>query len=287
MLEQSISRDIQISIQVEKPKLQLMIDFNQVLQSILNICINAGDAMPGGGNLSIKTSEVILDEEDRGSRQYMTPGAYCLIQVHDTGHGFAPEIRERIFEPFFTTKGQGKGTGLGLSIALGIIQSHMGHLEIASGEGRGTTASIYLPVADSGHQLDETNRVSEETGVMNATVMIVDDDRDFLTMAEEMLSACGYNVVSASSGMQALEIYRLDQGNIDIVLLDMIMPEMDGSRLFREIKKLNPGVRAVLCSGFSIDEQAREILSEGIEGYLQKPFQIRDLFRVISRILTN
>ena len=172
-------------------------DFNQILQAMLNICNNACDAMPDGGVLSIEASETILDDKYCRNRPGVRPGKYCLVEIRDTGHGFDPLIKEKLFDPFFTTKGQGKGTGLGLSISLGIMQSHKGHIDIENRPGGGATARLYLPAIDPGESLPHDAPKTINGKLLKATILVVDDTPDFLSMLTEILDTEGFKAIPA------------------------------------------------------------------------------------------
>jgi CheY-like chemotaxis protein len=257
-------------------------DRGQIEQVFLNMYVNAWQAMPGGGELILSTENVILDEPFVKPHK-MQPGRYVKISITDTGIGMDEATRQRVFEPFFTTKGRGRGTGLGLASAYGIVKNHGGIITLYSERGHGTTFNIYLPVSASAAVAD----ASLERQVMKGTetILIVDDEDIVLDVGVEVLKTLGYRVLSARSGPEAIEIYRQKNGEIDMVILDMIMPEMGGGRVFDAMKGINASVKVLLASGYSLNGQASHILSRGCGGFIQKPFSIIDLSRKIREIL--
>jgi PAS domain S-box-containing protein len=257
-------------------------DRGQIEQVFLNMYVNAWQAMPGGGELTLSTQNMILDETFVKPHK-AKPGRYVKISITDTGIGMDEATRQRVFEPFFTTKGRGRGTGLGLASAYGIIRNHGGFITLYSERGHGTTFNLYLPVSASGAVAD----ASLERQVIKGTetILIVDDEDIVLDVGVEVLKTLGYQVLAARGGPEAIEIYRQKAGEIDMVILDMIMPEMGGGRVFDAMKGINPSVKVLLASGYSLNGQASHILSRGCGGFIQKPFSIIDLSRKIREIL--
>lgn len=276
ILKRGISKDVKIKTRLSKNISNAGVDINQIQQAMLNICINAADAMPEGGLLTIETSETALTEKGCNGRPGLEPGKYCIVQISDTGPGIPDNIINKIFEPFFTTKERGKGTGLGLSITHGIIRSHSGHIDASSGDGEGTTMKIYLPATDEApaHKEDKPLKATTKG---TETILIVDDDPDLVDMAVEALEIEGYTPLGATSGKQAVELYEKHRGEIGLVILDIVMPEMDGGDVFRELKKIDPDVNVILCSGYADEAQAKELLDEGAKEFIQKPFDLDDI----------
>jgi two-component system cell cycle sensor histidine kinase/response regulator CckA len=257
-------------------------DGGQIEQVLLNLYVNAWQAMPGGGELYLSTENFTLDE-DQVKPFNVEPGRYVRITVTDTGAGMDEQTRQRIFEPFFTTKERGRGTGLGLASVYGIIKNHGGYIEVDSREGEGTTFSICLPA--SGRRLMEKKEVPRDIVPGTGTVLLVDDEEVMVKIGEKMLTALGYEAVTAKGGREALEVYEKQRDTIDLVILDMIMPEMSGGEVYDRLKEINPELRVLLSSGYSIEGQAREILERGCNGFIQKPFDMRMLSRKIREIL--
>lgn len=260
------------------------VDRGQIEQVILNLYVNAWQAMPGGGDLYIQTEHVILDEN------YIKPfeiesGKYVKISITDTGIGMDEATQQKIFDPFFTTKEMGRGTGLGLASAYGIIKNHGGHINVYSEKGEGTTFNIYLPVSE--REIVEETELKKEIFQGTETVLLVDDESTALDVGKSMLERLGYNVLVADRGRSALGIYEKNRDKIDIVILDMIMPELAGGETYNKLKEINPDIKVLLSSGYSINGQAAEILERGCDGFIQKPFSIIDLSQKIRRILDN
>ena len=258
------------------------VDRGQFEQVLLNLYVNAWQAMPGGGELHVETQNVTLDERDTQPHN-VKPGKYVKITVCDTGIGMDKATRDRIFDPFFTTKEMGRGTGLGLASAYGIIKHHGGFIQVASEKGHGTTFSIYLP-ASKKKAVGAKKRIGN-TLRGNETVLFVDDEDIVVDVTHEILERLGYNVLIARSGKEAMSIYEDNRERIDMVILDMVMPDMGGGRTFDGLKKLDPQVKVLLSSGYSIDGQAAEILDRGCKGFIQKPFNIEELSQKLREIL--
>jgi len=214
---------------------------------------------------------------------HLEPGEYVMISVQDTGVGMDAAVRRRIFEPFFTTKEMGRGTGLGLASAYGIIKNHNGFIEVESKKGVGTTFKIYLPI--SGQNV--SRKEPEDSHVVKGpeTVLLVDDEHMIIEVGVEILKALGYDVMLANSGEEAVDIYRNSRNQIDAVVLDMIMPGMGGGETFDQLKEINPEVKVLLSSGYSIDGMATDILERGCKQFIQKPFDIRELSRKLRDVL--
>ena len=255
----------------------------QMQQVVMNLCVNARDAMPGGGILRVETSEVELTENDTKSNIEAHPGRYVLLIVSDTGIGMDKQTVQRIFEPFFTTKEKGKGTGLGLSMVYGIVRNHGGFINVESEPGKGTTFKVFYPAS---HRAEK-----KETGNMNdvkggsETILIAEDEDAMRELIKDILESGGYEVVTAENGEAAVDIYKKRKDQIDLVILDMIMPKMNGSEAFRELKKINPNILVLLSSGYSQDGKAQGLLNEGVAGFLGKPYQVRELLEKVRAVL--
>ena len=257
-------------------------DQGQIEQVLLNLYINAADAMPGGGNLILKTMNTTHDNM-KGKAYNPEPGNYLLLTVTDTGMGIGKKTQERIFDPFFTTKEMGRGTGLGLASAYGIIKGHGGYIDVESKKGKGTTFSIYLPASEK--KVRKAVKTAEQFIKGTGTVLLVDDEEVILEVGEGLLETIGYRVLIARDGKEAVEVYRKNKDDIDIVLLDMVMPNMGGSEAYDRMKEINSKVKVLLSSGYSINSQATEILERGCDGFIQKPFSVKKLSRKIREIL--
>ena len=259
-------------------------DQKQLEQVLLNLFVNAWQAMPGGGDLYLETSNFVLDES-RTKPYDIKNGQYVKISVTDTGIGMDEKTCERIFEPFFTTKGMGRGTGLGLASAYGIIKNHNGFINVYSEKGQGTTFNIYLPFSarrGSNGRNGNLNHIIKG----NETILLIDDESLILNVGREMLHTLGYTVITAPSGLSALNIYRQhNKREISLVILDMVMPEMSGSEVFDELKKIDPDVKVLLSSGYSLNGHASKIIERGCVGFIQKPFSLHDISSRLRGIL--
>ena len=255
-------------------------DPGQIEQVLLNLFVNAGDAMPGGGDLILKTMNT-THEDMKGKPYDPKPGNYVLLMVTDTGTGMDQKTMERIFDPFFTTKE--RGTGLGLATAYGIIKDHGGYVDVESKKGHGTTFSLYLPASQK--RVEEVVKTGDQLVKETGTVLLVDDEDVILEVGKDLLEAMGYRVLLARDGKEAIEVYGKNQDEIDIVLLDMVMPTMGGGEAYDRMKEINPDVKVLLSSGYSIDGKATEILKRGCNGFIQKPFNMNELAEKIREIL--
>lgn len=257
-------------------------DQGQIEQVILNLFVNAAEAMPQGGNLLLKTMNVT--HEDMKDKCYKPKqGNYVLFSLTDTGIGMDRKTMERIFEPFFTSRGLGKGTGLGLASVYGTVKAHGGYIDVYSEKGHGATFEIYLPAI--GMKLKKGKNTA--TDLMNGreTVLLVDDEDVVADVGDQMLRKLGYEVLVARSGKEAIEYYEPKRDKIDMVILDMIMPGMNGGEVYDRIKEINPHAKILLSSGYSIDGQAADILKRGCDGFIQKPFSMEVLSGRIREIL--
>jgi CheY-like chemotaxis protein len=258
------------------------IDRGQMEQVLLNIYVNAWQAMPDGGDLYLETANVYLDQDS--ARTYgVNPGRYVRVAVTDTGIGMDEQTRKRIFEPFFTTKEMGRGTGLGLASVYGIIKGHNGIIDVHSEKGHGATFTIYLPAS-------EKELVKEEKGFTDiargeGTILLVDDEDVIIDVGSEILEVLGYKVSVARSGREAIEIYKEQQNEIDMVILDMIMPEMDGGETFNALKSIDPGVKVILSSGYSQDARSTRMMEQGCYGFIQKPYSVNTLSQKVKEVL--
>ncbi len=277
-------KEITIHRDLAKDLFPIEADQGQIEQVLLNLFINAGDAMPGGGNLTIRTMNV-THQEMKGRLYDPKPGKYVLLTITDTGAGMDKETMERIFDPFFTTKQMGRGTGLGLASVYGIIKGHGGYIDVDSEKGQGTTFSIYLPA--SKEKVEKTVETAEEIIEGSGTILFVDDEERVLDVGADVLKELGYTVLEAKSGREATETYKEHRDKIDMVILDMVMPDMGGGETYDRMKEINPNVKVLLSSGYSIDGQASEILKRGCDGFIQKPFGMKELSGRIKEILVK
>jgi PAS domain S-box-containing protein len=257
-------------------------DRAQIEQVLLNLYVNAWQAMPEGGNLYLETNNVTLGPD------YIKPfalqlGDYVCISVTDTGTGMDKKTQKRIFEPFFTTKEMGRGTGLGLASVYGIVKNHGGFINVYSETGHGTTFKVYLPASEKA--IPEEKKLSGEILRGKGTLLLVDDENIILEVLEKTLTYTGYRVITAQGGEEAVEVYKKNQEQIDLVLLDMIMPGMNGGKVFDLLREINSEVKVILSSGYSIAGEASKIMARGCNGFIQKPFGIKELSQKIREIL--
>ena len=277
-------KEIQVEENIAHDLWMGMADKNQIEQVLLNIYINAWQAMPDGGTVLIDAKNIVLD--DTFSQAFdIQPGRYVCISISDAGIGIDPEIQARIFEPFFTTKGMGRGTGLGLASAYGIIKNHDGAIDFVSQPGKGTTFYVYLPASDA--DVEPESVLSEKISKGTETLLLIDDEEGVLQVWQPMLESLGYKVMAASDGKAAVEIFRRFSGDIDLVILDVIMPGMSGGAVFDKLKSINPQALVLLSSGYSLRGQVEDILSRGCVGFIQKPFSLEQLSARLRGIFDN
>lgn len=246
--------------------------------ALLNLALNARDAMPEGGSLAFATetvdAPVVLPGDESAAEEdsrFRTPGSYLHLTVSDTGTGMTDAVKRRIFEPFFTTKPAGKGTGMGLASVFGTVKNHKGRIAVESAIGRGTAFHLYFPLAP-GAVRTEIDSEGVSRPPRNLRLLVVDDEAAIRDLIEDMLKAGGHECLVASGGREALDIYREKRGGIDLVLLDMVMADLDGYQTYRELRRIHPGVRVIISSGFSPDDKVHALMNEGAKGWLQKPY---------------
>ncbi|MDZ4164886.1 MAG: response regulator [Smithellaceae bacterium] len=287
LLQHSINRNIEIRHELGAERAWIMGDQNQIKNALINIAINARDAMPQGGELVFSSeNETLRNGDGSMKRRDGIEGDYILVSIRDTGIGMDEQVKERLFEPFFTTKGIGKGTGLGLACVHGIVAGHSGLIAVESRKGSGTTFKIYLPTV-SDIPLRES-AASEGAPLLTRSpghIMLVDDEKMFLDVTTEMLMDNGYIVTPFQDGRQATAYYREHTHEIDLVIIDMIMPFMSGKECFNALKEINDNVHAIISTGYSLEKDAEILTQKGIVGFLQKPFDSDKLFTFIERAL--
>jgi len=248
----------------------------------MNLFVNAADAMPMGGDLYLKTNNVTYNEI-KGRFYTPNPGEYVMLTVSDSGMGIDSKDLDRIFDPFFTTKELGRGTGLGLASVYGIVKGHGGYIEVESDKGRGATFKVYLTA--SGKQSQKVDKPTGPIPKAIGSILLVDDEKAVLEVGEKFLKVLGYKVFPAQGGEEAIEIFKKHLDSIDLVILDIIMPQMGGGEVFDRLKQVSPRVKVLLSSGYSIDGEASKIMARGCNGFIQKPFDILQLSQSIRAIL--
>ena len=288
LLEQSLrmfartSKEIAIHKKFEKDLWTVAADRVQIEQVLLNIYVNAWQAMPGGGRIYLQTANTVL-EEPAVRPHGLEAGKYVKVSITDTGLGMDKEIQKRVFDPFFTTKDKERGTGLGLASAYGIVKNHGGFILLESRPGEGATFHVHLPAVDA--------PVPRGLGLMphvdrgEETVLLVDDEDFVRDVGRSMLERIGYRVLTASGGKEALERFEEHREQIDLVILDLVMPEMDGGAVFDRLREMDAGVKVLLSSGYSLSGQAAEILKRGCNGFIQKPFDLRTLSQKLREVI--
>jgi PAS domain S-box-containing protein len=284
LLSRIIPKMIEIRLDLSGNLAGIHADPIQVEQLIMNLAVNARDAMPEGGKLSLETRNISLDHEFCKANAGARPGQYVLLSVSDTGHGIDTVTLAHIFEPFFTTKEVGRGTGLGLATVYGITKQHDGYIKCKSELGQGTTFNLYFPVMEIGTGIPTTT-VEEFPLGGTETILLVDDEELVRQFGERILGQLGYTVITASSGKEALDVYAHRGRQIALVLLDLIMPEMSGMQCLAELLNLDPSVKVVIASGYTLDGPTKDTLSAGAKGFVSKPYDTRHLLEVVREVL--
>ena len=288
LLRRTIREDIEIKATLADSLPMVRGDIGQLEQVVMNLCVNSQDAMPEGGLLYFETKVVELDEEYAADRQGVTPGEYVMLSITDTGIGMSEEISRQVFEPFFTTKEKHKGTGLGLATVYGIVKQHGGNIWCYSEEGKGATFKIYLPVSIGDMQdIDQIKEAEVGREGSGETVLVVEDNIQLRAMAITVLSRNGYNVFAAASGSDALELCRQKNGKVDLLLTDVVMPEMNGRELSEKIIDIYPHIRVLFMSGYPEDILSLQNNLGREVPYMQKPFSVNSLLLKVREALTS
>ena len=285
LAEETFAKSVRIESSVAADLWPVLGDATQLHQALLNLCVNARDAMPGGGVLTMEAANVVLSREAAEKIPGAQSGSYACLRVTDTGTGIPPEVEAKMFEPFFTTKSLGKGTGLGLSTVLGVLRSHGGFVRVVSKVGQGTTFELYLPAAATGQGTSQSASAAPWPRGRGECILVVDDEAAVREVARRTLAKFGYLVITAANGAEALRIFQERRQEIHAVLTDMMMPEMDGSALIAALKVLDPAVGIVGVTGMSDMETMRGFKSLGLSGMLAKPFTIETLLAAVQTAL--
>jgi PAS domain S-box-containing protein len=272
-------KEVAVTTRLEPNLWTVEVDQGQIEQVLLNLFLNASQAMPGGGRIDIQTQNSVLEEAETQNSYYI-PGKYVRISVKDTGVGMDEKTKQRIFEPFFTTKEMGRGTGLGLASTYGIVKSHGGFIDVKSKIGHGSDFVIHLPVSAKAAQKEKAiNEKKLYKG--DETILLVDDEAVMIEVGSEMLTSLNYKIISARSGKEAIELFMNKKDEIHLTILDMIMPEMNGSETFNRLNQIQPGLKVLVSSGYSLSEEAARISKLGSNSFIQKPF---DIYHISSKI---
>jgi two-component system cell cycle sensor histidine kinase/response regulator CckA len=309
LLSRTLGEKIKIEVKAEEDLWRVLVDPAHVESSLINLAVNARDAMPDGGELTVRTMNVAAAECQKFGYRELTAADYVLVEVEDTGSGIAPDVLKKIFEPFFTTKEVGKGTGLGLSMVYGIIKQTGGFIFCDSEVGKGSVFRIFLPrhvpgakpaVEDESRSVAEGDAKAAEVAVAaarlsdaardlsgSATVLLVEDEDAVRMGGMRALTSRGYTVHEASSGVEALEVYHSLAGQVDIVVSDVVMPEMDGPTLLGELRKIRPDIKFIFVSGYAEDAFAKNLPADAKFGFLPKPFSLKQLATVVKEVLES
>ncbi|MGB6065522.1 MAG: PAS domain S-box protein [Desulfomonilaceae bacterium] len=287
LLSRTIPKMIKIDLHLEGDLAAVNADPDQIGQILMNLAVNAEQAMPDGGNLTIATTNVTLDEEYCRSYPEIHPGDYVMLSVSDTGKGMEKGILGHVFEPFFTTKDVGKGTGLGLATVYGIVKLHGGHICCDSEPNRGATFKTYLPAIEE----DTTERGVKEEQVLppggTETILLVDDEDFIRDLGAKFLTMAGYTVLNVASGPEAVQLYLREGEQISLVILDLIMPEMGGDKCLEEILAINPDAKIVISSGAAVEGKKKVTIESGAKGFVSKPFQLWDMLKTVRQVLDS
>ena len=285
ILRETLPKSIEINFQIPNDLWIISADATQVHQVLMNLCVNARDAMPEGGSISIRSENVFVDENYARMHIEAKAGRFVMISVSDTGPGMSPEVQSRIFEPFFTTKEMTKGTGLGLSTALTIVKSHGGFINVYSEVHKGSQFTIYLPAVDMPGAVDAAALQTDLPLGHGELILVVDDEESIREITRGTLEAFGYSVLTASDGTEALAIYADKKNEIAAVLTDMVMPFMDGPATIRALQRMNPKVRIIAASGIGAGQRAGEGALEGVSVFLNKPYTAEKLLKTLAQVL--
>jgi len=285
LLSHTINKNINIDADLKALKCYIWGGPNQIQNAILNLALNARDAMPNGGRLSFTTATLEIDERFNENRSFkLHNGTYISIDITDTGSGMNDDVLNHLFEPFFTTKEEGKGTGMGLAATYGIVKSHKGAIEVHSAEKQGTTFTLYFPVTSKPHESELLQKIKYWDG-KKLNILIIDDEQLVALTIKEIISSPEIIANTAFSGDEGIRIYKEQWHEIDIVIIDMIMPNLDGKQTFLELKKINPEVKAIISSGYALNLEIEQTINAGACGFIQKPYNKHELFEHIEKII--
>jgi two-component system cell cycle sensor histidine kinase/response regulator CckA len=302
LLRRLIGEKVQLEVVHGRDIWPVKVDISQFEQVIVNLAVNARDAMPEGGKLTARTANVTADESRNYAAKGMPAADYVLVEVSDTGSGIPPEIIEKIFEPFFSTKEVGKGTGLGLSTVYGIVKQTGGFIYVDSNVGQGTTFRIFLPrhvaeleeilpaeapaIADALAVTDEVVRATDHTG--HGTILLVEDEDGLRALNARGLMSRGYTVLEAANGVEAMQVLEKNDGAVDLVVSDVVMPEMDGPTLLKEMRKRQPELKIIFVSGYAEDAFQKHLPEQGEQfAFLPKPFTLKQLVAAVKETMAG
>jgi CheY-like chemotaxis protein len=286
IIKDTFPKDIRLQFSIPNETWTILGDPTQIHQILLNLCVNARDAMPNGGNLTVAVENCMIDEQYAAMNLQAKPGRYVNISVTDSGTGIPPAILDKIFEPFFTTKELNKGTGLGLSTVMAIIKSHDGFVNVYSEPGQGTTFKVYLPAMEvSSEARKEQSEAASLPRGNGELILVVDDEASILTITVRTLQAFGYQVLTATDGAHAVAVYAQHEKEIAVVLTDMMMPVMDGPAMIHALMRMNPAVKIVAASGLNANGSTAKASGAGVKHFLMKPYTAGTLLKTMRAIL--
>jgi CheY-like chemotaxis protein len=278
---------VELVVISHEPLVQVCADPSQIEQAIMNLCLNARDAMPTGGKILLETDSVILDEPYADTHNEILPGKYAILSISDNGEGMDDYVKSHIFEPFYTTKETGKGTGLGLATTHGIVSQSEGHIAVYSEVGRGTTLRIYLPLVEAPGQEQVPATAPSEAPTGTETILLIEDEEGVRRFSRRVLEAAGYQVLTAALGEDALELARSHTGPIHLLVTDVVMPRMSGPQAAEALQEKNPNLKVLFMSGYTDDAVIRYGVLRAQTPYLAKPFTPAALARKVREILDS
>jgi signal transduction histidine kinase/CheY-like chemotaxis protein len=284
MLRRMVEETIEIRVSPKANIRPVDGDPSQITQVVMNLVVNARDAINKGGVIEIRTGDALVDEEYCRHYVYAKPGHYVTVAVKDTGEGIPEEIRDRIFEPFFSTKTKGKGTGLGLAVTYSIVKAHGGWINLYSEVGKGSEFRVYLPTVAAESVPDKTRLQKQELPRGTETILLADDEELIRALGSSILKGLGYNVITAVDGEDVVRIYGERRADISLVLMDRVMPKVDGIEAYRLLKGINPGVKVIISSGYAADE-AGGLRESGVLGFLDKPYRVAEMAKIVRKAL--
>ena len=287
IVQETFQRSIMLKTEIPRDLWPVMGDATQLHQVLMNLCVNARDAMPGGGELTIEASNVQLDEAYSRLNVDARPIRYVVMEVEDSGSGIAPELLDKIFDPFFTTKAPGQGTGLGLSTVRSIVQSHGGFVHVYSQVGKGTSFKVYIPAAEQGDGTGAAAPSEQVPTGLGQLILVVEDEVSLRDITRQILESYNYRVVTAPNGTEALVTLGQKPSDVRLVITDMMMPFMDGASMIRAIRKIDAGLPIIATSGLTSGEQSREARSLGVQAFLPKPYASETLLRAVRDVLSG
>ena len=280
-------KSIQVSVTLPADLRTVSGDATQLHQVLVNLCLNARDAMPDGGTLTLTCRNLTLDEQYAAQRPDVSPGPYLAIAVEDTGTGMPAEVAARAFDPFFTTKEPGRGTGLGLSTSHAIVKSHGGFILLSSEPGRGTRVEVFLPALAESSAVEVPARRAELPRGSGQLVLLIDDEAAVRKITQQTLETFGYQVVAAAGGTEAVTIFARQRGEIAVVLTDMMMPDIDGAATIQILRKMDPAVRIVATSGMASAGRMEKVAELGVKHFLRKPYTAEVLLKTLRTVLAE